>query len=455
MENDEKYTDKIEKNFQSIWRLYFANFFLVGLLPVNIDNLLKYLPGTTLIGIGLNTALGLFVGTVSIVLYGSFGDKLSKKTSRKNILLINCCLWVLAGGLVAVVPHFIFIYILFFMISFGAGVFLPIGFSMIGDLYPPKERGNKYGVMQVAGILGLGAGMIVGLIIGNSFGALGWRLAYSFVTIIGVFALIGYFLWGFDPKRGGAEPEFIDYKGQIDYDYKLSWNNTKELFKKKSLAAIYVQVICSGIANSTLATWGIFVLTNKIGVENAKFYATLLSLVVGAGALPGSLIGGKLGDSLYKSGKPRGRIIVAFLGLTIGTLCLIVFYLLPFGTNSPEELVLTIIIMLIIGFIGFCMASFNVGNQFALFTEVCIPENRNAANALLGLMTNLGGIIGNIVLSSMIEQDLSLLPSAVSLVLFIWFFGNFFWIIPYFTYPKEAKECRDALAERRKKLEEA
>lgn len=99
------------------------------------------------------------------------------------------------------------------------------------------------------------------------------------------------------------------------------------------------------------------------------------------------------------------------------------------------------------------LATFSSGNQFAIYSEVCLPELRSTANAMNGLMVNIGGIIGNLLISSLIERNMSLLPIAVFLVLFIWFIGTFLWIIPYFYYPKESKDCSDILLERRKELE--
>jgi phosphotransferase system glucose/maltose/N-acetylglucosamine-specific IIC component len=98
-------------------------------------------------------------------------------------------------------------------------------------------------------------------------------------------------------------------------------------------------------------------------------------------------------------------------------------------------------------------STFSVGNQFAIYSEVCLPEVRSTANAMNGLMVNIGGIIGNLLLSSLIENNLSWLPIAVSLVLFVWLAGTFLWIITYFYYPKESKNCSDILLERRKELE--
>jgi hypothetical protein len=111
------------------------------------------------------------------------------------------------------------------------------------------------------------------------------------------------------------------------------------------------------------------------------------------------------------------------------------------------------VFFILFGFLGYMFATFSIGNQFAIYSEVCLPEVRSTANAMNGLMINVGGIIGNLLLSSLIERDMSCLPIAVSLVLFIWLIGAFLWIIPYIYYPKESKECSNILLKRRKELE--
>ena len=63
-------------------------FYFNGLLPVNIDNLLLFLEGTTKFGIGLSTALFYMVSIVSSLIFGYYCDKISEKISlsSKNIL---------------------------------------------------------------------------------------------------------------------------------------------------------------------------------------------------------------------------------------------------------------------------------------------------------------------------------------------------------------------------------
>ena len=52
------------------------------------------------------------------------------------------------------------------------------------------------------------------------------------------------------------------------------------------------------------------------------------------------------------------------------------------------------------------------------------------------------------------DNTLSSLLIAISLLLLIWLAGTLLWIIPYFYYPKKSKFGSDVLLERRLKLED-
>ena len=68
---------EIKQTFRSLWVLYFMLYFCIGILPVNIDNLINDLLGTTEFGIGMIIVIQLSVGTISIFLFGYYGDKIS------------------------------------------------------------------------------------------------------------------------------------------------------------------------------------------------------------------------------------------------------------------------------------------------------------------------------------------------------------------------------------------
>lgn len=449
----ESYQENRKKTFRSIFLLYFMIFFCAGILPVNIDNLLAYLPNTTKFGIGIVSAVSLIIGIISILVFGYYGDKISERISRKKIFIYTNFVWVFTFGLASLSLNFFYYFFFIIVGAIGTGAFLPLGFSMIGDLYSPKDRGKKYGMMSFSLTLGVGMGIIFGGLLGSYAGPLGWRIAYGVGFIFGLFTLIFYTFSAIEPERLRSEPEFENFKGEINYNYKITYSNLKQLFRTRSVGGILISVLCSGIANATLGIWAIFYLNTKINGTDAELIVTTIYILAGSGALLGSIIGGRLGDRYFRSGKLKGRVIVSLIGLIVGISLLMAFYLIPFYTETTLQIVFSWIFFVIIGYLGFFFVAFSSGNQFAIYSEVSLPEVRSTANAMNGLMVNLGGIIGNLLISSMIERNMSLLPFAIFVVLIIWLSGSLFWIIPYFYYPKELKKCRDTLLKRRLDLE--
>ncbi|MFX1588927.1 MAG: MFS transporter [Promethearchaeota archaeon] len=388
------------------------------------------------------------------LIFGYYCDKISEKVPRKRLFFYTNAIWLVSYGLVSISLNYIFYLIFIIIAAIGHGAFLPIGYSIIGDFFSPKERAKKFGMMQVSLTLGVGFGIILGGSLGTYLGAIGWRYSYGTGCILGLLPLIYYGLRGIDPQRGGSEPEFKEIKNIINYDYKITLSKLFQLFKKKSIFSVLFYVLFQAVAISTIGIWGIFYLNIKISGGETKLYAVLLTILTGVGSLPGVIIGGKLGDKYYEMGKMKGRVIVSFIGVLLGTLFLLGFYLLPFLTRNMIEVVLSWIYFSILGFMGYFFINLPIGNQFAIYSEVSAPEVRNTANALNGVMVNIGAIIGNLILSSLIEQNLSLLPLSLFLLLLIMLFGATFWIIAYFHYPKEAKEFRDLMRKRRIEIEE-
>jgi MFS family permease len=295
-------------------------------------------------------------------------------------------------------------------------------------------------------------GIIFGELLGNYAGPNGWRFAYALGFVLGLIVLINYFLKGIDPKRGMAEPEFRDFKEDFIYDYRIDVKSLGLILKKKSVASILIYTLFAGIAISTIGTWGIFYLTSKFSGVFAEMSAAALYLLTGIGILPGTIVGGRIGDSLFHSGKIRGRIYLTAISLISGIICLMFFYLLPISARSPIELIINWIFFLIIGFWGYFLVSLSIGNVFAIYAELVVPEARSTVNSFNRVMSNVGGIIGNLVFSGLIENDISLLPYAMTLILLCWLGGTSLWIITYLYFPKEYKDYRKLMDERKNEI---
>jgi len=92
---------------------------------------------------------------------------------------------------------------------------------------------------------------------------------------------------------------------------------------------------------------------------------------------------------------------------------------------------------IILGVIGNFFVFFSRGNQFAIYSDVCVPELRGTVNALNGVMINLGGIVGSLLVSATIQDNIASISISIMVVILIWLFGVVFWVIPYQYYSKD------------------
>lgn len=132
-------------------------------------------------------------------------------------------------------------------------------------------------------------------------------------------------------------------------------------------------------------------------------------------------MGGQLGDILSIRLK-EGRICISVIGIILGSSLLLLFYSYPF---------------ILLGMFGYFFVFFSSGNQFALCADVVSPRLKSTVNGLNGVMINLGGIMGNTIISSLIRDNIDMISVSITVVLAIWLAGAVFWLLPYFYYRKE------------------
>ncbi|HEC39479.1 MAG TPA: MFS transporter [bacterium] len=399
--------EKKGKVFFLIFGLYLMIYFYLGVLPANIDNFLQDLPGATQLGVGLAITFSLLTGTLSMLIFGYFGGMIARRITRKKLFIITNSIWISANTIISVSPNYAFFLCFFLIAAIGNGAFLPIGFAIIGDLYRAEERGNKFGFMQLGLLLGNGLGVVIG-------GITGWRVGFLTASILGLLVLIGYSRYGINVVLKSYNSNEIKV-----YNYKITFRDLLKLFKIRTVTGILLFVVCSGIATSTLANWSVFYLNLKLG---NKGMAILLYLIAGLGALPGAVLGGSLGDIYFQSGKIKGRVIVSMVGVICGTVLLLSFFLSPF---------------ILFGLTGFFFSFFSTGNQFAIFSDVVEPKLRGTVNSMSGIMTNIGGIMGNLLVSTLIQTNIYMVSVSIIIVLVIWLIGSLFWLIPYMNYLKD------------------
>jgi MFS family permease len=136
--------------------------------------------------------------------------KLSDMFGRKVILLTALSFMLAGTTLCAISGSFPFLVAALALLSLGAGSLMPLCFSIIGDMFPPAERGKWAGLLSItSGITAFIGPTLAGWFVDNP----GWRFIYwsniPFILLAGILALLGL------PARVQKHEHRIDFLGSV------------------------------------------------------------------------------------------------------------------------------------------------------------------------------------------------------------------------------------------------
>jgi MFS family permease len=305
-------------------------------------------------------------------------------------------------------------------------------YSLISDLFEPRMRGKIYGLLQLTQPLGFMVGMVAGLLLS---GAIGWRGVFYITGSLGVLLAILIFFGVKEPPRGQSEPEMagIETSGK----YRFDWRIAKDLFKKRSLRLMFLQGFFGVFPWNAITFWFFAYLERERGFdENTRLITMGIAVLVLALGYP---LGGALGDALFKR-TPRGRLIVATIGVVMGALLLFI------TLNIPDENVLLFMIMLPLAAIFIPLPSPNV---VSTVYDVTLPEVRSTAMAIQYFIESAGAALSPLIVGGISEYIKAQTAGADSLkIAFLvictsaWLLCAFFFVFAAHLIPHDIETLR-------------
>ncbi len=147
----------------------------------------------------------LLAQTATTVVFG----KLADVRGRKPVMLGGLAIFVVASVLAGFSTSMSWMIVFRVAQGFGAGAIVPVAMTIIGDLYPPVERGKVQGylasVWATCGILG----PVLGSLIIREFS---WNWLFWMNVPIGLASALGFIRYYHEEKKGSARVA-IDYGG--------------------------------------------------------------------------------------------------------------------------------------------------------------------------------------------------------------------------------------------------
>src|SRR5579863_7821557 len=148
----------------------------------------------------------LLASTVSIPLYG----KLSDIYGRRVFFISGMVLFLIGSALSGTSQDMTQLIIYRTIQGLGAGALMPLAIAIIGDIFPPSERGKWQGLITAV----FGLATIVGPIVGGAItDNWGWRWVFYINMPVGAIAIVtaGFVL----PKTLLRKQHTIDYSGAL------------------------------------------------------------------------------------------------------------------------------------------------------------------------------------------------------------------------------------------------
>jgi MFS family permease len=325
--------------FGSILGLQAADTGAVGALAAPLEKAFGI--GNT--DIGLLVTVTTLVGCVATLPFGTVSDRYS----RTRLLQVVVLLWAVATAVSALSVSFGMLLITRLALGGVIAAAGPALASLFGDLVPGDERGRLWGYVLTGELIGAGIGILVA---GGLSGLFGWRLA------MGVLALPAAALaWAIrhylpEPARGGqahlqvgdeeivteaagdtgfgevevtetlAEPSLVEAQAEEsgatpepelvlsdELDMTL-WQAARYVLRIRTNVAL---IIASGLGYFFLAgleTFAELYFRDRFGVGQSL--ASLLFIVVAAGAVAGVVVSGRLTDGMIRRGRTSARVMV-------------------------------------------------------------------------------------------------------------------------------------------------
>ena len=374
---------------------------------------------------GLLSSGAIIVGAIFYPLWGYLCDRFS----RARLLSLASFIWGATTWLSAIAPT----YPTFMVTRASTGIddsSYPGLYSLIGDYFPPKNRGKVYGILQIAMPLGYMIGMVMALLLS---GAIGWRSIFYITGSLGILMAFVIFFGVKEPARGTSEPELenIEQTGK----YRFEWKIARDLFKKKSLIMLFMQGFIGVFPWQVITFWFFRYLETERGFSGNEVMITMVVAILLLAA--GYPLGGILGDRLFAKTK-RGRLIVSAVGVILGAVLLFIPIKIPYD----NKVLFMIMISLTTLFIPFASP-----NVLSTVYDITLPEVRATANAVENFIESGGAALAPLI-AGIIADALSLRDAILIICLSTWAVCAVFFLITSRFIDHDVRVLRSQMRER-------
>lgn len=354
-----------------------------AIYPVVNDIIQEY--GIDEAGVGTIGSAFTIIGALVSLVFGVLADR----TNRKRLLILV----VLVGE----IPCFLtgikmftqtYEQLLFLRILTGLGVggIFPITFSLVGDYFRAEHRAFVNALIGAAWAIGQVFGQTMA---GFLAGSLGWRFPFILAAVPNFILVPLFLLWAKEPKRGAKEEGIAELVAQgYEYQEKFKLRDLKHIITNRTNLLGFIQGIPGSIP------WGIlpfFLIPYYETVKGfSKGAATTLSLIFGVGATLGGIVGGWIGERIYKK-NPKMLPIFCGLSILLGIVPTLILLTMNFPVNPT---LVDLIRPAIFGLFSGMLITLPAANIKTILLNVNPPERRGSVFSIFNITDSIGRGLG-------------------------------------------------------------
>ncbi|MEJ5257151.1 MAG: MFS transporter [Fervidobacterium sp.] len=387
--------------------------------------------------------IGLVGGVFSIVgaLVSLVWGYLSDRYNRKALLVASILVGEIPCLLSAISGTFGQLFFWRVLTGIGIGASFPISYSLVGDMFGHKERGKVVSILGLASTVGGIVGMLVA---GYSAGIFGWRIPFILVSapnLIIIPLIINYLE---EPKRGSHEEGFVESGAEYVANVKLS--DYAQLVRVKTNLLLFLQGIAGTVPWGAIPYFMIEFFRREKSMDLNQ--ATTMFLLFALGSIAGNIIGGFVGEKVYRKSKrlvPLLSAITTILGVFFTVL---VFRYPYFPTGLGAFLTFGLL-----GFIAAAMDSYTGPNVKMMLLNVNEPKDRGRIFSIFNLTDSVGTGIGRFFGGSM-SVALGTLGAALEVSAYFWFICGFLLMLSAWYFDKEVEMLNEKMRKLAVKISE-
>jgi len=286
-------------------------------------------------------------------------------------------------------------------------------YTLIADYFGPTMRGKIYGILNLAQPIGYLLGTVLALMVAPMIG--GWRSVFYITGSLGLVIAVLIFFGVKEVPRGRAEPECAGMKEEELEHFHFSWQEAKEIFKKKTMWFVFAQGFAGQFPWNVIVYFFFGYLMLDRGYDNDSVLFTMAPVILILAG--GYFVGGSLGDALFKRTN-KGRIIVSSVGVLMGAI------FLYFAITTPVEARTQFFILMCLTAVFMPLSSANV---IATVYDITVPEVRSTAQATEYFVENTGAAFAPAI-TGILAETIGLSTAIIVLCLTAWILCFFLYI---------------------------